>query len=244
MRFLEKNLEDIIWESDRDLLKERGLCVRGHIKRQLRIGNYGIADLVTFSREYHGFNQSSMEINIYEIKRGVVGISAFLQSVRYARGIRSYLNQRGFKDFNIGITLIGDSVESDGEFTYIEDFLVKEFAKEYAARNKKDEAQCIALAVKGYNNYIDNKWRDVNDNPIIRWKSKLQNSYLSLEKLNDAIDLEEDRFNKSMQWLCSINRMYEDVGYCKRTYESKLSSGVNDDYVPHLKNVLEYKKII
>lgn len=121
---------------------------------------------------------------------------------------------------------------------------VKEFAKEYAMRNKKDEAQCIALAVKGYNNYTDNKWRDVNDNPIIRWKTKLQNSYLSLEKLNDAIDLEEDKFNKSMQWLCSINRMYEDVGYCKRTYESKLSSGVNDDYVPHLKNVLQYKNII
>ena len=123
MRFLEKDLEDIIWESDRDILNERGLCIRGHIKRQLRIGNYGIADLVTFSREYYGRNQSSMEINIYEIKRGVVGTSAFLQSVRYARGIRSYLNQRGFKDFNIGITLIGDSVESDGEFTYIEDFL-------------------------------------------------------------------------------------------------------------------------
>ena len=131
---------------------------------------------------------------------------------------------------------------SDGKIPSIQE--VESYAKEYAARNKKDEAQCIALAVKGYNNYIDNKWRDVNDNPIIRWKSKLQNSYLSLEKLNDAIDLEEDRFNKSMQWLCSINRMYEDVGYCKRTYESKLSSGVNDDYVPHLKNVLEYKKII
>lgn len=123
MRFLEKDLEDIIWESDRDLLMDRGLYVTGHMKRQLRIGNYGIADLVTFKREYYGCNRSILEINIYEIKRGDVGVAAFLQSMRYATGIRSYLEQRGIDNFNITITLIGDSLELSSEFVYIENFM-------------------------------------------------------------------------------------------------------------------------
>ena len=47
MSFLEKDLEDIIFETDNDLLFEHGLFIDGQKKRQVRIGNYGIADLIT-----------------------------------------------------------------------------------------------------------------------------------------------------------------------------------------------------
>ena len=50
MKFLEKDLEQIIFESGRDSLRERGLSISGKLLRQLRIGNYGIADLVEFVR--------------------------------------------------------------------------------------------------------------------------------------------------------------------------------------------------
>lgn len=50
MNFLEKNLEDIIYETNNKYLRERGLFINGIKKRQLRIGNYGIADIVTFKK--------------------------------------------------------------------------------------------------------------------------------------------------------------------------------------------------
>ena len=50
MRFLEKDLEQIIHESGMDQLNERGLPIDGKMFRQMRIGNYGIADLITVTR--------------------------------------------------------------------------------------------------------------------------------------------------------------------------------------------------
>lgn len=49
--FLEKTLEDIIFETSNDDLKERGLWICGNKKRQVKIGNYGIADLITCNIE-------------------------------------------------------------------------------------------------------------------------------------------------------------------------------------------------
>jgi hypothetical protein len=50
MNFLEKNLEDIIFETHENKLRDRGLEISGKKLRQLRIGNYGIADMITYTR--------------------------------------------------------------------------------------------------------------------------------------------------------------------------------------------------
>ena len=50
MKFLEKDLEEIIFETSNKELNERGLFVYGKKYRQLRIGNYGVADLVVVDR--------------------------------------------------------------------------------------------------------------------------------------------------------------------------------------------------
>ena len=44
MNFLEKNLEDIIFETDNVDLRKRDLFIFGKKKRQVRIGNYGTCD--------------------------------------------------------------------------------------------------------------------------------------------------------------------------------------------------------
>jgi len=54
MKFLEKDLEEIIFNADMKDLPEKGLHFTGVIKRQLRIGNYGVADLVTFTKGSYG----------------------------------------------------------------------------------------------------------------------------------------------------------------------------------------------
>ena len=64
MKFLEKDLEQIIYESSNKLLREKGLNIRGKKYRQLRIGNYGIADIISVRRY-----EDCLYINIYELKK-------------------------------------------------------------------------------------------------------------------------------------------------------------------------------
>lgn len=128
MKFIEKDLEQIIFESGRDSLDERGLVINGILKRQVRIGNYGIADLVEIQRPcYDGYNNEFFQpgrIIIYELKKEQIGISAFLQSLKYAKGISEYLKKRQkSKLFTIDIVLIGKRIDTSGSFCMIPNIL-------------------------------------------------------------------------------------------------------------------------
>lgn len=140
MKFLEKDLEEIIYETylkSPDRLVEKGVYINGKIKRQLRIGNYGIADLVTFKRDYEGeydtfindnkdgyniryVEKPTLIVTVYELKKDKVGISAYLQAVSYIKGLQEYFEARNFK-FNIefNIVLIGSIVDTSGSFCYL-----------------------------------------------------------------------------------------------------------------------------
>lgn len=126
MKFLEKDLETIIYETDNVLLQDRGLDVFGKKLRQLRIGNYGIADLVTYYRENDGpFINPELVVAIYELKQNNVGIETLIQSIGYYKGIRSYL-KRKYPNLNytINIVLVGKTF-SDGNFIYLPDIFDK-----------------------------------------------------------------------------------------------------------------------
>lgn len=129
MKFLEKDLEQIIYESDKLFLAQRGLCIAGNIKRQLRIGNYGVADLVTLRRPYLNIDSNVMfkgEITVYELKQEKIGINAFLQAVGYLKGIQDYLkNIRNINinNYNYKIILIGKHIDVDSSYVYLPDLL-------------------------------------------------------------------------------------------------------------------------
>ena len=123
MNFLEKDLESIIYESfanlkDRQQLVNRGLYHiedAGYMARQVRIGNYGIADLITMRRD-----ESIIQIYVYELKKNVVNIDALIQCSRYARGIRSYLTKR-FPTCKIFVdcVLIGARIDESSDWVYL-----------------------------------------------------------------------------------------------------------------------------
>lgn len=121
MEFLEKDLEKIIWESDNEKLIEKGLFISGKKYRQLKIGNYGIADLVTYKKLYeNGFPY--LEITVFELKKDKAGISAFLQAIRYCKGISSYLFKRkNILRFKLNIVICGRTIDSDSDYIYITD---------------------------------------------------------------------------------------------------------------------------
>jgi len=130
MKFLEKDLEEIVFNSCRFSLEERGLSVPRFKKRQLRIGNYGIADIVGLHVEYDydGYGSDRYIIDVFELKQDKISMSAFLQSVRYAKGISSYLSKR-FKLRHspyIRITLIGKDIDTTSDFIYLPEILESE----------------------------------------------------------------------------------------------------------------------
>jgi len=128
MKFLEKDLEEIIYEADRKFLDERGLYLDGKLFRQLKIGNYGIADLVSISKDYRdpyfgGGTFPFLTITVYELKKDKIGISALLQAIKYVNGIKSFLNKRKIYNVNYIISLIGSDIDTTGSFCFIPDLI-------------------------------------------------------------------------------------------------------------------------
>lgn len=127
MKFLEKDLEDIIWESDNEKLEEKGLDISGKKFRQLRIGNYGISDIVTVSKDsyYNGFRDMPfLNITVYELKKEKVGVSAFFQAVQYCKGIKTYLEKRKPRiTYALNIVLCAKEVDTTGSLIFLTDLL-------------------------------------------------------------------------------------------------------------------------
>jgi hypothetical protein len=123
MKFLEKDLEEIIYLSDRDKLEERGLRDYGKFYRQLRIGNYGISDIISVSKPYfhsHFKRKTKGTITIYELKKDKVSVSSFFQALGYLKGVKTYLEKRNKEDlFNYEICLIGKEIDLDSTICYL-----------------------------------------------------------------------------------------------------------------------------
>lgn len=128
MKFLEKDLEQIIFESGRDSLEKRGLSINGKLFRQLKIGNYGVADLVEFTRpSYDGPKKEFFVpgvITVYELKKENIGIASFLQALHYVKGIQTYIESKNkSRQYIFNIVLIGRSIDISGSFCFITDML-------------------------------------------------------------------------------------------------------------------------
>lgn len=132
MTFLEKDLENIIWEADNEKLRSKNLFIYGRKFRQLRIGNYGILDLLTVHKRYNynsdnGIFEPYLDITIYELKKEKVTVSAFLQALNYAKGIKTYLESRSKKlDFKLHISLCAKEVDIHSSFIFLGDMIKEE----------------------------------------------------------------------------------------------------------------------
>lgn len=129
MNFLERDLEDIVYQTSNQLLQQRGLPIEGIKKRQVRIGNYGIADLITISRDsrhedpfpngddVNYYFRNDRKITIYELKQNEINHKTLFQAYRYKVGVDQYLEKREL-DYRTEIVLIGKKVEMQSDFCY------------------------------------------------------------------------------------------------------------------------------
>jgi hypothetical protein len=147
MGFFDKTVAEIIWESDNDKIKQKGLyIISGKKFRNFKIGNYGSADILTVKRTFKGNNFDSFHnenghgllFTIYVVKEGKIGISAFLKAVSCARGISSYLKttRKTYFPFDIKLVLVGKELDKSGAFVYLSDIFG--FDCEYKTRSVID----------------------------------------------------------------------------------------------------------
>lgn len=162
MDFLEKDLEEILKTTPKEKLVDAGLGFlrfTNKIFTQVRIGNYGVADMIAYGR-----TGNCISLDIVELKKDKIGISAFLQATRYVRGIQRFLEKRGYENIAEGmsnhnlksyphitmnIVLIGRSLDTEGSFCYLTDtmmygqvyFYTYEYSFEGLKFNKKDNYQ-------------------------------------------------------------------------------------------------------
>lgn len=156
MNFLEKDLEEIIYNADKEMLTERGLPYHPFetFKRQLKIGNYGIADLVSFKKPYYNQylkHKFKGNITIHELKKDRISISTFLQAANYLKGIKSYLEQRDLdQNYDYTIRLIGKDLDMNSSFVYLPD-IINSFSYDHSIERES----CLKLELYTYKYHID-----------------------------------------------------------------------------------------
>jgi hypothetical protein len=135
MKFLECDLEQIIMGTPNHALRERGLRINGRKKNQVRIGNYGIADIVT----YHHQNGDPVRvedgwvehwekvITVYELKKDKISLSTFAQGIQYIRGIQDYFRYTGrpIDDYYFELVLVGRKADRNSCLMYLPDLFYK-----------------------------------------------------------------------------------------------------------------------
>lgn len=131
MKFLEKDLEDIIWESNNEKLEKKGFSIKGKKIRQLRIGNYGISDIITVEKQYNKYClEPFLLITVFELKKEKAGISAFLQALRYCKGIKTYLEiKKPNINFNFKIVLCAKEIDTNSDYIFLCDFIKEHHVK-------------------------------------------------------------------------------------------------------------------
>ena len=127
MKFVEQNLEDLIYETyhkegGAEKLRSRGLRIDGDLHRQVDLGSYGRVDLL----EIKVNKNNNITITIYELKKEKIGINALLQAYRYRKGVEKHfgklislgiINPKALID--IDIVLIGSEIETNGDFVFL-----------------------------------------------------------------------------------------------------------------------------
>ena len=123
MEFNEKTLEDIIWDNcqtpeGRKILSSRGLSIYVSVYRQVDLGSYGRADLVTVQFEP---SVNIVHITVFELKKGCININALMQAERYVTALKRHGFNNDDLDYDVeyNICLIGDSFDEKGDFAFL-----------------------------------------------------------------------------------------------------------------------------
>jgi len=119
MDFIEKDLGDIIWETQqtnegRKLLSEKGLEISGKTFRHLYLGEYGTCNLLTLK-----FIDKYPIITIYELKQKLIDVNTLMQACVYLKGVKQWVDYHYNYDCDVDLILIGKEIQINGDLLYL-----------------------------------------------------------------------------------------------------------------------------
>ena len=121
--FLERDLEQIIYETDQTELTNRGLhCLYyDKIFRQVNLGAYGVADIITV--KYRKGSCRQFCVTIYELKQSEINVSTLMQCCRYLYAIKDFIsnNYPDYPTLNLEykIVIVGERINTNSDFTFL-----------------------------------------------------------------------------------------------------------------------------
>jgi len=124
-QFSEFDLEEAIWDdyksNNGSSLFKRGLAIQPVMKRQLKIGEYGTADLVGFDADCDSREWNTLVATVYELKKGTIDLDAIIQGFRYTKGM-SLLFRIPIE--MVRLVIIGSRISIKGNSVYLLDRLI------------------------------------------------------------------------------------------------------------------------
>ncbi len=126
MNILEKEIEDIVFNTASDKLRARGLFIPNLKIRQLNLGSYGISDIIAYAFYRDEFNKVQIYITVIELKKDSVDANTVMQAARYCKGIDELLHREFNLDnhhLHFDIVVIGKTIQLNGDFVYMAEYL-------------------------------------------------------------------------------------------------------------------------
>ena len=126
-KFYEETLEDLIFNNaktaeGRKVLETCGLEIKGKLIRQVTIGNYGRADLISLYVNGKEDGKHRVYVTVYELKKDNIGKKVVFQAARYIYGLRKFFERSKYaKDYSLNLkaVIIGSQIEDDGYYEFI-----------------------------------------------------------------------------------------------------------------------------
>ncbi len=112
---LEKQLKDIIWETDNDKLNQRGLFISGEKRQSQNFKDFGKADFVTKDNDLW-----NPRLTIYEFLDGNISVSSVLKCLTILKGMRKFHDDCLIKNdsFLYSITIVGRSIPEESALLF------------------------------------------------------------------------------------------------------------------------------
>lgn len=124
MNILEKEIEEIVFLADNELLSKKGLRLYKNKLSQVNFGDYGIADIITW-RVIKNNSCRIINFQVIELKKELIDVNTLMQASRYATAIREIMSQFNLLNtkISIEIVLIGKKVQIIGDFVFLANFV-------------------------------------------------------------------------------------------------------------------------
>lgn len=124
MNILEKEIEEIVFQSDNRILAKKGLFLNRHKLSQVNFGTYGIADIICWT-VINEFGTRKLFFQVVELKKEVIDVNTLMQASRYVKAINEIFDKFNLENttINIEIILIGKTIQTNGDFVFLTDFV-------------------------------------------------------------------------------------------------------------------------